>query len=142
MAEKTLSAMQKNDDDSVETLLASAWVNLARGGEHAQEAVYTLQELIDKHGASLLLLNALAAANMRLGNFVEADRVLIDASSKGQNDPDTLVNMVACARHLQKPEELIARYISQLSASAPNHEWVVARRNVDNAFDRAQASLV
>ena len=55
-----------------------------QGGEKYVEARYAFQELIDKFGASVSLLNALASAHIALGQFEEAERLLIDAIGKVQ----------------------------------------------------------
>ena len=61
---------------------------------------------------------------------------LVEAASKGPNDPDTLINLVACYEHMGKPTTVIERYLSQLKAAAPQHPYVKALATVDGAFDR------
>ncbi len=90
--------MKTIDEDSTLSVLASAWVNLAtvrlivlcikflisltQGGAKDQEAAYTFEELIDKHGGSALLLNGLAVAKMHLGQFEAAEGSLQEALIK------------------------------------------------------------
>ena len=95
LAQKQLQLMQQADEDATLTQLCTAMVFVATGGAKYQEAVYMYEELIDKFGASQTLLNGLASALMHMGRFDEAEKQLIDAASKGPNDPDTLVNLIA-----------------------------------------------
>ena len=47
-----------------------------------------------------MLLNGNAVANIHLGKFEEAERLLVEALSKGQNDPNTLVNIICCFNNI------------------------------------------
>jgi coatomer subunit epsilon len=60
----------------------------------------------------VMLRNGSAVACIHMGKFDEAEKLLLDAITKGQNDPDTLVNLICCYQHMSKSEELIARYMS------------------------------
>ena len=53
-----------------------------QGGDKYVEARYTFQELSDKFGASVTLLNGLAACHMCMGHYEDAERLLIDAIGK------------------------------------------------------------
>ena len=39
--------------------------------------------------------------------FEEAERLLVEALSKGQNDPNTLVNIICCFKHQGKSSDLV-----------------------------------
>merc|ERR1712196_553186 len=105
--------MQASDDDATLTKLAGAWVSMAEGGEQKyQDALYEFQELGEKYNMSLMLTNGMALANMHMGRYDEADRLLQEALSKSASDVDTLANMVVCMQPRRKPAEVIARYVA------------------------------
>ncbi len=80
-----------------------------------QDAVYIYEELVDKYGGSLLLLNGLAVAKMHLGLFEEAETTLQDSLAKSAGDADTLANLVVVSQHLDRPPEVINRYLKYAS---------------------------
>jgi len=141
LAEKQLDKLTKFDEDASLTQLVSAWVNLARGGKKIQEACYAYEELIDKFEPSLLLLNGLAACNMHLRKFDEAETHLLAALQKGQNDADTLINIIACYHHMGKAPDVVERYSLQLFDAHPNHPYVKKMKRVEAQFDRVAAQM-
>ena len=54
-------------------------VRTVQGGDAVADTVHTYQELIERFGSSLPLLNGLGGAYMILGRFAEAEKRLIDA---------------------------------------------------------------
>eukprot|EP00639_Heterosigma_akashiwo_P008857 CAMPEP_0194596486 /NCGR_PEP_ID=MMETSP0292-20121207/25691_1 /TAXON_ID=39354 /ORGANISM="Heterosigma akashiwo, Strain CCMP2393" /LENGTH=270 /DNA_ID=CAMNT_0039456763 /DNA_START=78 /DNA_END=893 /DNA_ORIENTATION=- len=110
------------------------------GGERAGEAALVFEELMDKFAPSPLLLNGAAAARARLGQWQAAEHHLVQALSKSQNDPDTLVNLIACYQHLDKPADFTQRYVNQLKSVAPNHPYVQSLATVEGAFERVAAN--
>jgi len=79
LAAKKHATMQKVDDDATITLLAGAWVALAQGGDAVSDAVQSFQELAERFGGSLPLLNGHASALMLQGKVSEAEKKFIDA---------------------------------------------------------------
>jgi len=140
LANKQLRTMQQADEDHTLTQLASAWTHLAQGGAKLQEAAYIYDELMDKFGSTVTLLNGSAVANMQMGKFEEAEKSLVDALSKGPNDADTLINLVSCYLHMGKAQELVQRHLSQLKTVAPNHPFVNQLLKTESAFDRVAAT--
>lgn len=136
LALKTVRQMQGVDEDATLTQLALAWTHVASGGAKLQEAAYVFEELSDKFDATVMLRNGSAVAHLHLGNFADAEKALLDALTKGQNDPDTLVNLICCYQHMGKPEELLLRYANQLKAVAPRHPLVLQLATVEGAFAR------
>ncbi|KAG5190494.1 vesicle coat complex COPI, epsilon subunit [Tribonema minus] len=143
LALKQHRIMQEADEDSTLTHMVGAWVCLAAGTtKKAQEAAYVFDELIDKYQASPLLLNGVAVAKMHMGEWGEAEANLLEAAGKpGGGGADTLVNLVTCCRHLDKPESQAQQYLEQLKEKYPNHAYTVTLRNAESAFSRVSDSL-
>mmetsp|Transcript_10907 Transcript_10907/g.35145 ORF Transcript_10907/g.35145 Transcript_10907/m.35145 type:complete len:290 (+) Transcript_10907:72-941(+) len=142
LARKQVKAMQEQDDDATLTKLAHGWTCLCEvGGDKYQEALYEFQELGEKYNMSLMLLNAMAACNMHMGRFDEAEKLLQEALSKSASDTNSLINLLVCLNHLQKPADVIARYTSQLKISTPGHPWVAKYGELEASFDRCADQL-
>jgi coatomer subunit epsilon len=137
-AEKVQRAMSAIDDDAPLTQLAAAWVALQQGGIKVQEAYYIFQELGDKFVWTVRLHNGLAACQMRMGRWEDAEAELLQAFEKNPKDADTLANLVTVSVHLGKPA---ARYITLLKGAAPSHAILARLDSAEEAFDRAHASV-
>jgi len=124
LAINELKKMQDVDEDCSLTQLTHAWVRLSAGSDKVQDAFYTFQELADKYGPTPLLLNGMAAAQMSQGKFDLAESSLQEALEKDPNNPDTLANFIVVSQHLNKPQEVIMRYIAQLTESHTDHSFV------------------
>ncbi|KAM7524783.1 hypothetical protein LguiA_014685 [Lonicera macranthoides] len=133
-AEKQLRVMQKIDEDHTLTQLANAWLNLAVGGSKIQEAYLIFQDFSEKYQMTSLFLNGKALCCMYMGNFDEAESLLLEALNKDAKDPETLANLVVCSLHLGKPS---SRFLSQLKLSHPDHTLVKRSSAAEEIFDRA-----
>jgi len=131
-----LKKMQQIDDDATLTQLANALVYLAVGGTKYQEAFYIFQELIDKYGETVPLLNGIAVALMHQQEYSQASSYLVTALSKSSGNPDTLVNMIVCAQLLHKPAEVVGRYLRELRKNAPDNAWLKRYDTATASFDR------
>ncbi|WCJ24400.1 Coatomer epsilon subunit [Euphorbia peplus] len=137
-AEKQLRAMQQIEEDHTLTQLSHAWLNLAVGGSKIQEAYLIFQDFSEKYPMTSLILNGKAVCCMHMGNFDEAETLLLDALNKDAKDPETLANLVVCSLHIGKPS---SRYLSQLKISSPEHMLVKRASSAEDSFERAVQSV-
>ncbi|XP_028755621.1 coatomer subunit epsilon-1 [Neltuma alba] len=126
-AERQLRVMQQIDEDHTLTQLSNAWLNLAVGGSKIQEAYLIFQDLSERYQSTSLLLNGKAVCCMHMGNFDEAETLLVEALNKDARDPETLANLVVCCLHLGKPS---SKSFSQLKLSHPDH--VLVKRGISS----------
>ncbi|KAI5664171.1 hypothetical protein M9H77_23494 [Catharanthus roseus] len=138
-AEKQLRIMQQIDEDHTLTQLANAWLNLAVGGSKIQEAYLIFQDFSEKYPMTCLILNGKAVCCMHMGNFDEAETLLLEALNKDAKDPETLANLVVCSLHLGKPA---SRFLSQLKISHPEHLLIRRAAAAEENFERALQTVV
>ncbi|KAG8499102.1 hypothetical protein CXB51_005538 [Gossypium anomalum] len=137
-AERQLRVMQQIDEDHTLTQLANAWLNLAVGGSKIQEAYLIFQDFSEKYPMTGLILNGKAVCCMHMGNFDEAETLLLEALNKDAKDPETLANLVVCGLHLGKSS---SRYLSQLKLTLPEHILVKRASSAEDSFERAVQSV-
>ncbi|GLT35630.1 hypothetical protein SLA2020_100660 [Shorea laevis] len=137
-AERQLRVMQQIDEDHTLTQLANAWLNLAVGGSKIQEAYLIFQDFSEKYPMTVLILNGKAVCCMHMGNFDEAETLLLEALNKDAKDPETLANLIVCSLHLGKPS---SRYVSQLKLSHEDHILVKRLSSAEESFERALQSV-
>ncbi|KAK3184431.1 hypothetical protein Dsin_031717 [Dipteronia sinensis] len=137
-AERQLRIMQQIEEDHTLTQLANAWLNLSVGGSKIQEAYLIFQDFSEKYPMTGLILNGKAVCCMQMGQFDEAETLLLEALNKDAKDPETLANLVVCSLHLGKSS---SRYLSQLKLSSPDHVLVKRTSFGEDSFERALASV-
>ncbi|GMT32607.1 hypothetical protein PFISCL1PPCAC_23904 [Pristionchus fissidentatus] len=123
LAVKELKKLAEIDEDSTQTQLATAWVNLALGREKLKDAYYIFQEQIDRHGATPLLLVGQSTSLILQEKFEEAESLLQDAQARDPNNADAMINMITVTAQLGQPAENVNRLIAQMKDSHPAHPW-------------------
>mmetsp|Transcript_24816 Transcript_24816/g.60917 ORF Transcript_24816/g.60917 Transcript_24816/m.60917 type:complete len:294 (-) Transcript_24816:244-1125(-) len=141
VAEKSAALMARMEDDATLTQITTAWVNIALGGSKIQDAFYTFQELADKYNETPLLLNGMAACQMHMQKYDEAEKYLLKALSKASNDVLTLQNLVVCAQHTRKAPEVVTRYISTITKNDATCNLLKRKDALEKAFDAAAGSV-
>jgi coatomer protein complex subunit epsilon len=142
LAEQSFKKLEAVDEDATLTQLVGAWINLHKGGDNTKEAAYTYEELIDKFGSSLTLLNGLAVAKMHQKDYDEAQKRLQEALGKKSDDADALINLITCSAHMGKDDKEINRYQQLLYGAHPNHPYVVNMKAKEAEFDRLAAEYL
>ncbi|KAL7427170.1 hypothetical protein ACHAXH_001003 [Discostella pseudostelligera] len=138
MARDALNLMKQADEDSILVQLASVHLALAQGSSRAEDAIHILASLSEQYGPSLMLLNCMAVANIVGGKYEAAEGNLKEAISDfgGDNDPDTLVNMVVCSQYLGKKGGDVDKCLNALKLGHASHPFVQGLVQVEVAFER------
>mmetsp|Transcript_6338 Transcript_6338/g.9327 ORF Transcript_6338/g.9327 Transcript_6338/m.9327 type:complete len:177 (+) Transcript_6338:175-705(+) len=135
LAKQTLETMKQADEEAVLTQLASVYIHVYSGRSGALDAVHLMSSLSEQYGASTMLLNLMAVAQMTAGQYAEAENSLNDAVAEGE-DVDTLVNMIVCYQQQGKTMSVIAPVIEKVKAAYPSHPFVQGLLRVEGAFER------
>ncbi len=134
-AEKEWKAMAASEDDATLTHLTAVRLHLYSGSsKRVQEALNIVDDLVERYGATPLLLNMVAACNMHLGKWDDAEAALKDAIQKDSNNANALVNLSLVSAHLGK-HPLAARYIAQLKTGPRPSPWLQALEKAESDFD-------
>jgi coatomer subunit epsilon len=72
---------------------------------------------------------------MKMGEWEDAERDLLDALAKDPRHADTLANLAVVAPRTGKSA---ARHLAQLKAVSPGHPAVLAIKAHEEAFERAE----
>jgi tetratricopeptide (TPR) repeat protein len=150
LAMKTVSKMQDIDDDDTLCVFAVAWVSMsmAQGSDAGQDglkdAFDALQDLQEKFGASIKLLNTLGACQMHMGEYSDALGYLKSARemalTSGQKPAaETLINSISCLHHLKKPPAVLERVTAELRKAHPKHTWLQNQVEINESFSKVVA---
>ena len=71
-----------------------------------QDAYYIVQEIIDKYGSTVSLLNMQAVCYIGQGKYEEADSAILEAMEKDDNNAITLINAIALSAYIDKSDEV------------------------------------
>lgn len=138
LAKSTLDLLKQADEDSILAQLTSAYLAIAQGTSRSADAAHILAGLSEQYGPSLMLLNCLAVANMVGSKYEAAESNLKEAMSEfgGENDADTLVNLVVCSQHLGRKAVDMEKYLTALKMGCGSHPYVQGLVQVEGAFER------
>jgi len=135
LANKALTAMRQKDEEAVLTQLCACYIHVVTGKSRALDAVHLLGSLSEQYGASTMLLNLTAVANMTAGQYAEAETSLMEATSEGE-DVDTLINLIVCYQQQGKTMDTIAPVLERVKNTYPTHPFVQGLVRVEGAFER------
>ncbi|GAB5367264.1 hypothetical protein AAMO2058_001215100 [Amorphochlora amoebiformis] len=143
LAEKHLKLMQDIEEDDTLTQLASAWINVAKGDKLGEEALDTYQDLQEKFGSSVLILNSIAVCQIKQKNYIDALNTLGAARDLANKmkmpiSPDTYINTMICLQHARKGQATIQKLFSDFKRSAPNHPWVKRQEEMHRAIEKSR----
>jgi coatomer protein complex subunit epsilon len=141
LASKEQKKMCDIDEDSILTQLATAWLNVTKGGPATQNAYNIYHDLQDRFQSTPLLLNSMAVCCLNQEKLEEALDFIKEAYDKDTNNVDTLVNYVTALKYSGKTD-LAKRYISQLYDSHPEHPIVKDWVSKENDFDRISSQFL
>lgn len=144
LAVKVVKAMQDQDDDDILSQLATIWVSIAEGGEKLNEATFLLQDLVEKFGPSVLVLNCQATCQINQHNYSNAFQFLKQArdlavAAGAKPSADTLVNSIVVLQLLKKSPEIVRKITSELTQCWPEHPWL-KQQSAAEAQIKAQAA--
>lgn len=135
LAQKTLRQMKQADEDAVLTQLGGVYCNLSLGSTGAADALHGINAVFEQYGSSPMLFNLRACALIVKGSYAEAEQQLQDCLQEYPSNilPDTLINLIVCSQHQQKPT---APYLTQIKSAFPLHPFCQGVDRVQAAFAR------
>ena len=142
LATKSLKAMQDLDDDDTLTQLATAWVGIASGGaDKTLEAAFLLQELLEKFGPSVVVLNSLAVCDIHQRNYTNAFQYTKQArelsiKTGARVTAETLLNSIVCLQHLKRGQDIIEKIEAELKLNYPQHPWIAKQKQMSELFEK------
>lgn len=135
LAQQSLRQMKQADEDAILTQLGGVYCNMYIGTSGAADALHSVNALLEQYGPSPLLFNLIACALMLKGSYADAEQRLQECLQEFPDNilPDTLINMIVCSQHQQKPT---APYLAQIKTAYPTHSFCQGVDRVQAAFDR------
>jgi predicted Zn-dependent protease len=151
LAEKSLAKMAEQDDDDALSQVAKIWVHLSKGftvnkgnNEGFQEVSDSVNELIEKNGKSPALLDLMACAEIRNGNYGEALKILKEVRALSSNSDlkigeVTLYNSLVALTHadpVPKGASVRDQVIGEMAKIYPDHAYFAEHSRLDELFER------
>jgi coatomer subunit epsilon len=146
LAQKMAKSMADADDDDPLTQLCLAWTQISEGGEKVGEAISLLQDLIEKYGPSIPVLNGLAICQVQQANHAAAFQLLKQAkdaaSAAGvKTSPETYINTIVVLQSLKKSPDIIRKISGEFEKSWPENAWLKKMALAEAAFAQHAAAF-
>ncbi len=130
LAKAELKKMNSIEEDDTLTQLATAWIFVAEGGTKIGEAQEIYQDLQERYGASVVVLNSLAVCQIAQQNYSGAIQSLnaargLSAKKKTPISPDTYINTIVCLQYLRESPERIQNITKEFCSKYPKNPWVL-----------------
>eukprot|EP00468_Gymnochlora_sp_CCMP2014_P007371 CAMPEP_0167757734 /NCGR_PEP_ID=MMETSP0110_2-20121227/10087_1 /TAXON_ID=629695 /ORGANISM="Gymnochlora sp., Strain CCMP2014" /LENGTH=250 /DNA_ID=CAMNT_0007643951 /DNA_START=174 /DNA_END=926 /DNA_ORIENTATION=- len=144
LAEQHLRKMVEIDEDDTLTQLAQAWTNMAKGGSNkVSEALDIYQDLQEKFGSSILVLNSIAVCQITQQQYADALSSLGAARDLARKmnikiSPDTYVNTLICLKHLRKSPSMIASILSDFKKNSPKDPWILKQQEMLASLEKSK----
>jgi len=145
LAQKMVEAMFAIEDDDCLTVLCTAFVAAAQAQEaKLEQAKLSLDELVEKHGPSVVVYNALASVQLVQRKYPAAFNCLKNAreTAKKLNQvtpAETLINTAVCLQHMNKTQ-FVQNILTELEQTHPNHPWLASQRQLSEAFKQCAST--
>ena len=142
LSEKIILQMEQVDDDDCLTILASCYHSiLSENIDKISNAFFSLQELADKFGSSILIQNACGVCSIHRKQLKEAFKYFKQARDVAVKQnitvyADTLINTSIVLHHMNKAN-ISNKVQEELYQAHPNHEWIKAKEDLYELFDSA-----
>lgn len=144
LAEAAVKALQALDDESTLTLLSSAWLSVALGGDKYKDAALTFRDIMDRFGPSVPALNGQGVAFLALRRVEDAEKAFAAAAERakagGAADVDALINLMALYQSTGRAADA-AKLLPTLQETAPEHPYVKSYELARGAFERVAATF-
>ncbi|OLY78118.1 Coatomer subunit epsilon [Smittium mucronatum] len=137
MAEQLCLRTKKLFEDSVIYQLCEAWTCCySAAGAKADRAFYTFEELsLSSTGTSISLLVSQAVSKLHMGQYPEADGILLEALDKDNNNGNVLSNLAISS--VLNDKDSYKNYVNQLREQNPHHPFIADIDEKASLFDSA-----
>ncbi|MCP9257383.1 putative epsilon subunit of coatomer protein complex isoform 2 [Dirofilaria immitis] len=139
--EEALRLLYQCDSLESKALIVQCLLKIDRGKDKLKDVFYAYQEMIDKYGATPLLLVAQSSSLIQQQKYQEAEKLLLEALQRDANNAEIVINLVVVSQYLGKAPEVTSRYINQLKEGFPNHQWTLDYIAREKAFERIASEV-
>mmetsp|Transcript_14155 Transcript_14155/g.20658 ORF Transcript_14155/g.20658 Transcript_14155/m.20658 type:complete len:306 (+) Transcript_14155:90-1007(+) len=142
LAEEQLGLMKQGDEDAILTQLCSAYLAIATGRSKSDDAIYSLNSLMEQYGPSPLLSNCMAVSQIVGGKYEKAEGLLKETLDSHPGDVDAMVNLVVVYQHLGNKSKELEEVLDKLRKEHKDHFFVKGLERVEGALEREAGKYV